>query len=448
MRCGGTGKCITCEGAGSRGRVRRSIKPPVTTPSAGFEVCSGCFGKRFCYWCDGSGVQDSGGPCDCCYMCGGVCEMCEGNGQVRPDTETVAPVDRTYRGELRPPAPRWSQQLDVGEPWSISAGSPRTIVVRGSTATVAYDARGEQKWRLAGEFAAVRALPDGRTVVRSPTEVRIVDALGQVLTAWSAIGRLAPRPFRGDRWIDVEGTGQSPAELVCRAASGAEQWRVPLDCREGFGANVTGSQIVVSDSTGLRLYDEQGRAQHQAVIARASSGPVPFAAAEGSVLELTDGYLAPFRNGLQGSSWYRWRPAQGEVAPFGPGTAFMGPATVSDRLFVAASLDTTDEGLQFIRAFSESNARLWELALSRAVAIVRTFRGGVAVVSSPTVERFENYRALHPVEDYCRVTLVDASGAVRRAVVVREPIVPTAAFAGDAVYVALYSGKLLAIDAS
>jgi hypothetical protein len=345
-------------------------------------------------------------------------------------------------------APRWSKPLDAGEPRSISAASPGMIVVRGSTATVAHDARGGRQWRIPRELAAVRALPDGRTVVRTDTDVRIVDPLGEVLTGWSANGRQAPHPFPGDRWIDVEGTLQSRADLVCRAVGGTEEWRIPLDCRAGGGATITGSEIVVSDSTGLRLFDEHGREKLKGLIAKPSAGATPLPAAEGPILALGDGYLAPFRNGHKGSSWYLWRAAHAEFNPFGAGAAFMGPAGVTDGLFVAASLETTDEGKQFVRGYTASNTRAWELTLARAVAIVGIGGGGAAVVSSPTVERFEKYRALHPVEDDCRVNLIDRGGGVLGAILVREPIAPFAAFAGGSVYVALYSGNLLAIDAS
>jgi len=231
--CGGNGKCVTCDGTGSRRRLRRQLKAPVTQAPPGLEICWSCRGERFCDACDGSGVQNSGQPCNYCYMSSGFCSVCEGAGQTHPDPDDVPPIDRGYgiSGERAGLTPKWSRPLDIGEPRSISAASPGMIVVRGSTATVAYDARGELQWRVPRELVAVRALPDGRTVVRTATDVRILDPLGEILTAWSATGRQPPQPFPGDRWIDVEGTFQTRAELVCRASaaprSGGFRWTAP-----------------------------------------------------------------------------------------------------------------------------------------------------------------------------------------------------------------------------
>jgi hypothetical protein len=343
------------------------------------------------------------------------------------------------------PEPRWSRALDVGTPRRLSAaetgqgatsGDDGLVVVGGSTATVAYDAHGARRWRIGRPFTGLRALPDGRTVLGAEDGVRVVDPSGARICGWPSVGSRAPRPFPGDRWIDVE----AERFLTCRAADGAEAWRVDLECRVLSDAAIVGRDIVVSDSTGLRLYDENGTLRFRTAIAK----PWGTLAAGSPVLATGDGLLARFRFGLRGSGWYRWRPRQGDAEILAVGTTSTGPECVSEDLFVVPSLGGTDDGLDVVGAFTASNDEIWRIPLHKAAA-VEGIPGGVAIVSSPTSWRFHRYRQVMPKEGNCRVTVLDRRGTIQKEIVVGEPLLPMAAHAGDHLYVVLDSGALWAI---
>jgi hypothetical protein len=340
---------------------------------------------------------------------------------------------------------RWSVDLDVGEPRAISASSPGMVVVAGAKAVAGYDRKGARQWRIERPFIAVRTLPDGRTLLRNPDDVRVVDMLGETLSAWSTKGRWAPHPFPDDRVIDLDDAGV----LLCQTYDGTVQWRAELGCRPLYAPTVVDREVVVSDATGLRLYDDRGGERFKATIGgQASSGRAPLAAAEGPILPFAGGYLAPFRHADAGSGWYLWLAEHAEVSAFAAGAALSGPACVSGELFLATSPDTSDEGKQSVRAYTAKNVQAWELAVARVVALEGGLRdGSAAVVCSPTIERWEKYREFHPVEAECRVTIVDRSGAVRRDHVLQAPLASFAAHAGDLIYV-VRQGALLAIDAT
>ena len=336
---------------------------------------------------------------------------------------------------------RWTQDTAAGEPRALSAASPGMVVVAGAEATVAYDQHGARQWRLARPFIDARTLPDGRTILRTAEQVRIVDFLGETLTSWSTAGRWAPQPFADGQLIDLDDTGV----LTCSASNGDLEWKAELGVRPLAPPTIEGRAVVVADATGLRLYDERGERRFRAEIGGAPKKPgTPFAAAEGAILPLASGFVAPVRYAAEGSGWYLWYPEHGEVEAFAAGAALAGPATTSGELFVAASPDFSDTGKQYVRAFTPQGTRAWELAVSRVVAIVALPEGRVAVVSSPTIDRWENYRALHPVEDECRVTVVDRRGAVSKVHVAQAPLAGVAAYAGGLLYV-VKQGALVAL---
>lgn len=84
--CEGSGVCITCRGAG-KWRPQRRIKQPLLVASPGFEICWGCDGRRHCNACHGGGFLEDGGPCDSCELHAGICDICDGAGEVKPVDE-------------------------------------------------------------------------------------------------------------------------------------------------------------------------------------------------------------------------------------------------------------------------------------------------------------------------------------------------------------------------
>jgi hypothetical protein len=338
---------------------------------------------------------------------------------------------------------RWSASLDIGEPSAISAADGGMVVVAGTKAVVAFDAAGTPQWRLDRPFIAVRTLPDGRTLLRTPDDVRLVDFVGETLSAWSAKGRFAPQPFFGDRLIDIDPGGV----LTCTGLGGTVEWKAELGCRPVYPPLVAGHDVIVSDATGLRLFDAAGTQRFRCQVAPPRGAGTPFAAAEGPIHPFAEGYLAPFRNATSGSGWYLWHAVHAEMFAFAPGASITGPSCVSGELFVAASPDSTDDGQRFLQAYTPTDSQPWKLALPRFVAVEPTAGGGVAILCSPTVDRWDKYRTLHPVENECRVVLVDRAGAIRRDHVVSVPLAEMAAHADGAVYV-VRQGTLLAIAVS
>lgn len=342
--------------------------------------------------------------------------------------------------------PRWSATLDVGEPVAISVASPGMVVVAGTRAAIAHDTRGVQQWRLGGCFVAAQALPDGRTVLRGTSDVRVVDMVGETLTRWSSTGYWAPAPLDRERFIDLDNRGG----LMCTAASGEVSWRVDLECWSLFRPAVARTEIVVSDADGLRTFDDRGQPQFRVGLGAARSGSSGLAAAEGPIFAFDGGYLAYVRKATAGSSWYFWRPVHGEIAPFAAGAAAWGPACVAvgggNELFVAVGVDTSETNKQIVRAFAPSGEVVWKLETLRVVnAIGGLADGQVALVCAPTINRWEKYRTFVRVEDECRLLIVDRDGKVRRNVALESPPAAAAAHAEGRVYV-LRQDQLLVWD--
>ena len=322
----------------------------------------------------------------------------------------------------------WMAQLDVGVLRALTTSSPGVVVVAGDQAAISYSASGAKQWRIARSFLDARTLPDGRTILRTGERVQIVDCLGETLMAWAQAGLWAPQPLGDDRLIDLDSHGV----LTCWTYDGTLLWRVELGCRSLYPPTIVGSEIIVSDRSGLARYDQQGQLRDRIDIGGKHEVD-PLAAAEAKILAWRGSYLAPIRNARDGSSWYRWEPKTA-LTRFAAGAALNGPACISGDLFVAASPDFSDTGQQFLRAFTASNERVWELALPRIVAVAAVANSRIAVVSSPTAQRWENYRALQPVEDDCRVTIVDPAGAVVDTYAARAPLAGLVEHAGGLVY--------------
>ena len=62
---------------------------PVTVPSAGYELCYECDGKRICIYCRGRGQLANGNQCSTCHG-DGRCIVCNGAGELPEGSEKAA----------------------------------------------------------------------------------------------------------------------------------------------------------------------------------------------------------------------------------------------------------------------------------------------------------------------------------------------------------------------
>jgi hypothetical protein len=62
---------------------------PLTTPSAGNELCYECDGLRACIYCGGRGKFADETPCSSCYG-RGLCGVCNGAGELPEGTRRAS----------------------------------------------------------------------------------------------------------------------------------------------------------------------------------------------------------------------------------------------------------------------------------------------------------------------------------------------------------------------
>jgi len=62
---------------------------PLTTPSAGHEICHECEGKRTCWSCFGKGTRANGAACGECGG-NGLCAVCHGDGELEAGAGATA----------------------------------------------------------------------------------------------------------------------------------------------------------------------------------------------------------------------------------------------------------------------------------------------------------------------------------------------------------------------
>jgi outer membrane protein assembly factor BamB len=250
---------------------------------------------------------------------------------------------------------------------------------------------------------------DGAVVTRDGTATATAPAGGPALAAL------------GDDLLC--GAPGSPA-LRRIAPDGTVRWSVPLVAPLSGAPVRTGDVVVAADGPLLRGYDPDGTPRWIAgELGFAPPDAPPVTVADGMVraapLTLPDGSLVAQVTERYGYGFVRFAPADRTVAPLRPPVAIHGPVAAvalpggGPALAALGPAEEVERGSWrwMVVLVDTSGTVLWSYRLgAEPAALVAAGAGGVAVVCSPPLGRWEKYHGWYDLTGECFVRCLGPQG--------------------------------------